>query len=216
MGFKLNKKRALIGGTLMASALALWYFNTQTTNLSRHLTSDERRAAKADVRGLDLDGREWDEFGFIKKYQNVIREEAARNFIPPSLIAAIIYEEQIERGKLSDLEDSFKAGIRGDVSLGAGQIKLSTALYLDGIITSLKPSEFGKVDDATKDKYITRLNDPEKNIHYIAAYLRSLADSRYRGNPSVFTDRGSMQVANMYRGGAEAAYKERWPSTQNF
>lgn len=176
----MKKLRAAGIGTALLGIILSWYVLRPTNNLSKHLTADQRNEAKATA-FLGQDGlkpKMWDEYGFITKYQEVIKREAQRYDLPARLLAANIYGENINRRCFGDFKDRYAVYVGKDPSLEVGQMRLVTAMYLDGEIDDLKPSTFNSVDEKTKEDYRKKLADPEQSIGYIAKELARLRDLR--------------------------------------
>ncbi len=168
-----------VGATLVGALLS-WYLFKETNNLSKHLTESEKQKSKqvADSGTHGLESFEWDEYAFISKYQNVIRQEAAKYDLPPSFVASVIYEHNAHRSYYQDLGDEHKVSKGGNPSLGPGQIRINTAMYNDGLLKDLKPSRLNSVDEKTRKFYVDKLNDPEGNIAAVANDLARLRDLR--------------------------------------
>ncbi len=170
---------AAAGASLAASFLGGGaYLLSDSDNLSKHLTKSEREEAKqAAASGQSgLKDKEWDELGFISKYRDVIRREAQKYDLPARFVAVNYYDENIGRHKWQDIADERKSSKGGNASIEAGQMKLNTAMYLDGVVKDLSLKAFEEVDEKTIRDYQRKLSDPEKNISYVAREL-----SRLRG-----------------------------------
>jgi len=115
---------------------------------------------------------------FIKKYKKIIFRESEEHDLPPAYLASVLYAEMANRPSFEDSGDRLKSILNADGSYGPGQIRLSTALYLDGRIKEL--SDMKDIDTDVKKEYIQKLNDPVENIHYTAKYLIHLKNKKNR------------------------------------
>ncbi len=97
------------------------------------------------------------------RYDSIIRAQAKRTGIPPSVIAATLAKE-LEYGEIQVPKDFLASTWKSpaDISTGIGQIKPKTAREID---RSLHRPE------CRDEEYRKRLRDPEENIKYLADYL---------------------------------------------
>lgn len=111
-------------------------------------------------------------------YKNKIAEEAKEKIlenkdtilmyaeqygVDPAIVAGCIYQEQTTNVNLTDAFDPLAAELGQDVSLGLGQVKISTAEELETL---------GYVPDVEKDDTINNLKADDTNIQYVTAYLK--------------------------------------------
>ncbi|MEW6573563.1 MAG: RHS repeat-associated core domain-containing protein [Bacillota bacterium] len=125
----------------------------------------------------------------VKQNQETIKEMASKYSVDPYLIAAVIVNENIFRWGYHQLKDDVGEVktwfLPSDVSIGLGQMTISTAFYLD---CNPKPVtsgvEFDKnkfallraTDKVLREDYVERLKDPKTNIEYIAKYFAYLQE----------------------------------------
>ncbi len=162
----LHKIRDIIGITLATIVVGSFIYSLEPTqNLTKHV---ENPAITAPNYSMGIDKKEIDIYNFLNKYQSIIRLNAAREGIPDTYLASVIASENYGRKIIdSDLKDFIGCILNLDVSLGPGQVRKSTAAWLDGITGDLTPEQ--------QEEYERRLKDPETNIEYVArnlAYLK--------------------------------------------
>lgn len=108
----------------------------------------------------------------IQRFREPISTEARRHDLPPELLAAIIYSHQAGLTSFRAFTDCAGSAMGSDLSLGLGQIRISTAAGNDGILSAaLSARRFRQ--------YRTILLDPLQNIGHLAREVRLLLD---RGN----------------------------------
>ncbi|MCK5282870.1 MAG: lytic transglycosylase domain-containing protein [Nanoarchaeota archaeon] len=161
------------------------YISRPSKNLSNHITKYEKTAALeriSDQPSLGLNKDEWDEYAFISKYRDTFRKYAEKYGQPPSLAAGVIYQESNCRRIGHDLEEKLSVFLHNDESVGPGQILVSTAMFLDGVINSQSKGDFEKTTQEQRVHYFSELRDPEKNIEYVIKYLSYLlnVDENYK------------------------------------
>jgi hypothetical protein len=109
----------------------------------------------------------------VRRYQDKIAAEAAKNDLPPELLAAVIINHQAYQPVARRLSDCLGSALGANLSLGLAQIRISTAAQLDGRhVRDLSPSEFRELRLA--------LLSPEKNIAYQGREMRFLLDRKNR------------------------------------
>jgi len=170
------------GAALLGALIALYIGSRDSVNLSRHLTPGERREAKqAAASGQSgLRKKEWDEYGFMSKYQNFIKGEAGKLDLPGRLVAARFYNENIGRHYIDDLKDRLGLDKGWDVTMGPGQIRRSNAMNLDGVIENLHSESIADINDLDYETYRQKLENPEEHISTVARELARLRDERMR------------------------------------
>lgn len=143
----------------------------------------------------------WDAKKILQQYQSEIAASASKYGVDPTVVAAVLYNENRIRFFVHDAKD-FVGELNsllgpGDVSLGLGQMTVSTALYLDlgpGLASS--GAEFDKAkfavleatDQGTRMDYMGRLKDPATNIDYVAKYLGYLQKAGNFDSPEKLLD----------------------------
>ncbi|MBI5391646.1 hypothetical protein HZB00_01455 [Candidatus Woesearchaeota archaeon] len=142
-----------------AGALALYSIGP-STNLTKHLQNAPFSVC------VDEDTADQ----FISEHEDAIQSAANNYGVPAELIAATLKTENVGRRKYEDFKDILGTFLGKDVSLGVGQVKISTAQRLE-VVSS------GKW--LSRDEIVTALNDPATNIGYIAQFyaaeMRDLA-----------------------------------------
>ena len=167
MSFKIQDTiYAILGGIAIGGTL---YLMTPSNNLKKHV---ENPVITAPDYSMGIDKREMNVFNFLNEYQSIIRWNAAREGIPDTYLASVIASENYGRRRFDDFQDIIGDWLNLDVSLGAGQVTISTAALLDGITGELTPKQ--------RKEYEERLADPEKNIEYVAKYLSYLKNRENR------------------------------------
>lgn len=121
----------------------------------------------------ELFGEHEDPLAVVRRHQNVIGTAADRAHLPPELVAAILADHQAELTPFRRFTDCAGSALGADLSLGPAQVRLSTAVSIDGSdYTSLSPRDFRQ--------YRSRLLDPAENIGYQARVLRWLLQRNNR------------------------------------
>jgi hypothetical protein len=116
----------------------------------------------------------------VLRYRDIINAEAERADLPAELLAAIIANHQEALTPFRRFTDCSGSALGGDLSLGPAQVRISTAVRVDGGNYDLiSPEEFRR--------YRSRLLDPSANIHYQAGELRLLLDRDSR-SPGLSAD----------------------------
>lgn len=109
----------------------------------------------------------------VAHHHETMAAEAARFDLPPELLAAVIVDHQIALTRFRAFTDCFGSALGANLSIGLGQMRLSTAAQLDGkLIADLAPAEFRQLR--------ARMLDDALNIEYVAKELRSLLERRHR------------------------------------
>lgn len=168
MSFRIG---SVVGYTLGTVALASYfYLNAPSNNLEKHV---ENSSITAPDQSRGIDSKEVDIYNFLNKYQSEIRFHAARQGVPDTYVASVIAGENYGRKRSQDVKDIVGDWLNLDVSLGPGQMTISTAAWLDGITGELTPEQ--------REMYEEILTDPETNIEYVARYLSHLKnrDNRF-------------------------------------
>ncbi|TKJ17723.1 hypothetical protein CEE44_04285 [Candidatus Woesearchaeota archaeon B3_Woes] len=163
-------KQGIIGAILGTVTLGTFYLMYPSNNLEKHV---ENPVITAPDQSKGIDKKEVDIYNFLNKYQSIIRWNAVKYGVPDTYLASIIASENYGRRRCDDLQDSVGDLLNLDVSLGPGQMTISTAASLDGITGELTPEQ--------RELYEERLTNPETNIEYVARYLSYLKnrDNRF-------------------------------------
>lgn len=138
---------------------------------------------------------------FVERYASFIKEASSLYNVPPELIVATLKSENVSRQGYEDLKDRFGTLFGIDTSLGAGQIKISTAQGLDLQIR-------GKA--LSREETIDNLLDPVSNINYIARFYASelrrlgMHGKDILGNPEIIAELGSRYVGGCAHGSESA------------
>ncbi len=167
MSFKLKDTiYAILGGIAIGGTL---YLITPSNNLERHV---ENPAITAPDYSIGIDKREMNVYNFLNEYQSIIRWNADREGIPDTYLASVIASENYGRRRFEDIKDIVGDWLNLDISIGPGQMTVSTAARLDGIIGELTPEQ--------REMYEERLVDPVTNIEYVARFLSYLKNRENR------------------------------------
>lgn len=127
-----------------------------------------------------------DALDFLEKYKDTIAREAEDNGLPKEFVASVIYAEKSATSGFSErMGDWVNSIFNADGTYGPCQVKLSTALFLDGKIKTME--EMDKISDDVKKEYIKKLYDPAAGINYASRYLAYLKNRKNR-YPSLAKD----------------------------
>ncbi len=108
--------------------------------------------------------RHEDVMKILRKNKDDIEKIAKKYNLPPALIAAIIYKEQCHLFPFEKELEMIKVRLGGNATLGLGQIKISTAFYIE----SPKIDVIGLLPKSgTREELITKLLHDYWNIEYI-------------------------------------------------
>lgn len=131
---------------------------------------------------------------FIREHRDRILATASEYGVPPELIVATIKSENIGRQKLEDWKDEIGDFLGLDVSLGVGQVKVSTA-------TSLERRFLGGTYGL--DSVKGNLRNPDWNIDYIAMFYASEMKNLRIVDPDILLrdPRNLAELAARYVGG---------------
>ena len=113
--------------------------------------------------------------------------------VDPQVVAACIYVEQTENVDWKDSLDSVIAVTIGlDTSIGIGQVKVSTVRlledtgYVEKTTSTWWEEKFFHI--SRTDKIAANLENDEKNIRYVAAYLRFMMNRWENEYPDIDDD----------------------------
>ncbi len=175
----------------VASALSLSTLQP-SNNLTRHIQENPRILSRVDENITKK---------FISRYKGEILSAALRHNVPPELIAATLENENLNRVLLDDLTDLIGTYIGKDVSLGVGQIRISTARNLH--------KQHG--EDLTRVELVDRLNDSLKNIEEIAMFYEAEMQSMGIRNPNevIYNPERIVDLASRYVGGIKPSQEAR-------
>ena len=128
----------------------------------------------------------------ISKNSEYIIKYAKMYDVDPQVVAACIYVEQVTNVDWKDLFDgaiAIKVGL--DTSIGVGQVKVSTGRLLEdeGYVEKTTVTEYEKLLGINRnDKIAIELENEEKNICYVAAYLKYQTDIWEEDYPDITED----------------------------
>lgn len=136
---------------------------------------------------------------FLTLQQDSLEAAAQKYDLPVDLIAAILYQENDCRPKLQDWKDDALGELRINHSRGVGQVRISTAMRLDGI-------DFETASREDFDRYLLVLDTVDDNIEYIARELDYIRNQTPRtsglGVKALLSDTETLDViASQYRSG---------------
>lgn len=175
------KKNFVISGICLASAI-MTYIISPSRNITRYL--EDRNVPFELIRSEETIDK------FIDKYKEQIKASSRKYNLPPELIAATLKSENVGRMHYEDLKDSIGTLFGLDTSLGAGQIKISTA-------QNIEEDRFGRRET------IDNLLAPEKNINYIARfYSKEMHSMNIKGNvlyePAIIAELGARYTGGSF------------------
>lgn len=106
-------------------------------------------------------------------YRDVIQIEAARQQLPPEMLAAIINGHRRALTPFRRMTDCAGSALGRDLSLGPAQIRISTAVSNDRL-------DFNALSATDFKAYRRMLLDPAQNIRALAQELRILLERAHR------------------------------------
>lgn len=109
----------------------------------------------------------------LRRYRSTFIEEAAQVNLPPELLAAIVADHHAALTAVMRFADCSGSALGGNLSLGPAQVRISTAVRIDG-------ASYDSISNRTFHRYRSRLLDPNENIRYQARELRLLLDGHAR------------------------------------
>lgn len=160
----------------------------------------------------------------IEKVNKIIQEnaqficEAANSFgLYPADVAMVIYAEQCFNADLKDKAiDPFVAPT-SDVSLGIGQMRISTAKMIEDSgympVTYFADWHGNKYVENREYGIALKLLDPQANSKYVAAYLSLIIDLWKNKYPSIHSN--YLVLATLYNNGANSAGKNQSHANPN-
>lgn len=110
---------------------------------------------------------------FLVRHQQDIRSASSNHDLPVTLVAAVVADHLKQQTRFRDFTDCAGSALGANLSLGPGQLRLSTAAALDG-------KSIAKLSNSGYRELRARLLKPEQNIHLTARELRSLLERPHR------------------------------------
>ena len=154
----------------------------------------------------------------ILKYKKVIKDAGEHFNVDKSIVAGVIYWEQVLNYNLQDKLTDWVGRFGLNTSIGIGQVRVKTAELVEKkwYIPKTNPEEvwlkiFGKwILGNTTIARVKRLENDEYNIYYAAAYLRYMQDIWEKQYPSISRSPGIL--ATLYNIGKEKAHPNPKPN----
>jgi hypothetical protein len=190
-----SQARALNIKSYVIAGVAVLTLVCHPMNLSRPLTSVTQRRLFV----VDLEGQA----GNVKGYFPAVLDAASQSGVDARLVAAVIVVESWNRPAFRRLLEVRVAEMlavahaavgtpKADFSLGPGQMRLTTALWVKAKFrASRRPNHTRLRDDITD---IESVAQPRENIRLVAEYIAHLAKRRYGIRGARLTDLSSDQV----------------------
>ena len=134
----------------------------------------------------------------IRDNAQYIKDAAEAYGVDPKIVAGVIYAEQVKNVNYADMAGDW-VGYYGllDTSIGLGQVKISTAKFIEdmGYIPKTSATEGGWDLPIMGPVYGTqtmaremRLENNQVNTMYVAAYLKYFQDTWEEKNPEIASD----------------------------
>lgn len=105
----------------------------------------------------------------LHRHRTAFMAEARQANLPPELLAAIVADHHAALTAARRFADCAGSALGGNLSLGPAQVRISTAVQIDG-------ARYDSISPRTFHRYRSTLLDPEANIRYQARELRRLLD----------------------------------------
>lgn len=120
-------------------------------------------------------------YGALPTRHRIIRLAAEKYYLEPALVAAVLLAEQRDQSQKEDAKDYIAATsfMKGDTSLGLGQVKVSTAREHD-LFSDLLPNS--PTANLAHSEISRLLTSEEYNIFAVSKYIRLVADMAARKN----------------------------------
>jgi hypothetical protein len=112
----------------------------------------------------------------LRRHRSAFIAEAGRADLPPELLAAIVADHHAALTPVRRFADCAGSALGGDLSLGPAQVRISTAVGIDG-------ASYDSISTHTFHRYRSSLLDPNENIRYQARELRLLLDRHAPDSP---------------------------------
>ena len=167
--FKAEALRLLALNRRSAGAILVLALGCVIANLVGVLKADALLAAAC---AAELLHRQVELEEVLRRHRNAFIAEAAQANLPPELLAAIVADHHEALTPVRRFADCAGSALGGDLSLGPAQVRISTAVRLDG-------ASYGSISIHTFHRYRSRLLDPNENIRYEARELRRLLLDRH-------------------------------------
>ncbi len=216
----MGEKKTICTVAALASAIAgmIYILQESDHNLRRYMTEPIVDTFEPDSYNSDYNYGIYNPF--IDQYAGVIVAAARMYGVPPEYIAGTIVSENHFRNKREDIKDAIgllwdnsalaRFGTL-DPSLGVGQVKVSTAQFLD--------DTFNRGHLSYHETELA-LEDPERNIYYMAMMLSSLMHRPNReliGNMSVFDPHYAAIIGSEYvMGPTSSLLEDAEPSGEGY
>lgn len=112
----------------------------------------------------------------LRRHRSAFIAEARQANLPPELLAAVVADHHAALTAVRRFADCAGSALGGDLSLGPAQVRISTAVRIDG-------ASYDSISTHTFHRYRSSLLDPNANIRYQARELRFLLDRHARDSP---------------------------------
>jgi hypothetical protein len=112
----------------------------------------------------------------LRRHRSAFITEAEQADLPPELLAAIVADHHAALTPVRRFADCAGSALGGNLSLGPAQVRISTAVGIDG-------ASFDSISPHTFHRYRANLLDPKENIRYEARELRLLLDRHAPHSP---------------------------------
>lgn len=112
----------------------------------------------------------------LRRHRSAFIPEAEHANLPPELLAAIVADHHAALTAVRRFTDCAGSALGGDLSLGPAQVRISTAVRIDG-------GRYNSISAHTFHRYRSSLLDPDENIRYQARELRLLLDRHALDSP---------------------------------
>lgn len=112
----------------------------------------------------------------LRRHREAFVSEAAHVNLPPEFLAAVVADHHAALTPFRRFTDCAGSALGRDVSLGAAQVRISTAVQIDG-------ASFGAISNRTFQDYRARLLTPGENIRFQAKEVRDLLDRHAQSGP---------------------------------
>jgi hypothetical protein len=105
----------------------------------------------------------------LRRHRSAFIAEAGQANLPPELLAAIVADHHAALTAVRRFADCAGSALGGDLSLGPAQVRISTAVRIDG-------TSYDSISTHTFHRYRSSLLNPDESIRYQARVLRLLLD----------------------------------------
>jgi hypothetical protein len=139
-----------------------------------------------------------------KPYWPFVAEAASESHVDPKIIIALLTVEnwnrsplrrtlKVRAAEISSVVARFSGTNPANVTVGPGQLKLSTALWIRANFRQI-PGAKQSLGKSINISTIEELADPKENIRYMAKYLAHLCVRRYHQNCDLHSDPERLKV----------------------